>query len=71
LEQTQIVELRFVAHVSAVFVATHGSLALSSASMHVPPSELQRAPQLLPDVVAANRQSVVVSPQKTYPDAEP
>jgi hypothetical protein len=60
-EHTQIVVVRFVAHVSVVFVATHGMVPLSSASMHVPPRFEQRAPQLLPEVVAANRHSVAVS----------
>jgi hypothetical protein len=60
---TQIVVVRFVAQVSAVFVATHGMEPLSSASMHVPPRLVHSAPQLLPEVFAANRHSVVVSLQ--------
>jgi len=63
LEQTQIVDVRFVAHVSAVFVATHGMVPLSSASEHIPPKLVQSASQLLPWVVAAKRHCVAVSLQ--------
>jgi len=60
-----MVEVRFVAHVSAVFVATHGMVPLSSASEHVPPKLEQSASQLLPAVIAAKRHCVVVSLQST------
>jgi hypothetical protein len=60
-----MVEVRFVAHVSAVFVATHGIGPLSSASEQVPPKLVQSVVQLLPWVVAAKRHCVAVSLQST------